>query len=504
MKAKLLIIVSIIFSTAAFSQSVKTLEYNVGLGTFTGLLPFDQPFNLKLINITRNPDSISVRLIEVPKKSYTKISKYKKTQGLNWKVITAEDVYKYSPDDSYISMLDTVIAVESPSDTFYNLAVPFYLKPESKYVIDIKSYVLKEVNDAEKRSLEIFIKTNPLYQRTINQLIQPNILDPKASPALWAPNSLALQDIARQIVKAKNRNYVITGIDEEEQLILLSDFLVSFNNINNELSFLESLVSIKSNPVIKQRDSALLKKLTQINWMRINTSATDISYNSFIRQLNESLTADSLMMDSADRREIAGVRDNIKQKIDEAIVAKDKFNNAFAHIIAQSTVQQSVIASTNSESLLEQAKLHVTFDLGYAYVGQIDRGNAYAALNIYFRSIDTSLPLKNYRLGFWEFIGSRTSLLIGTSLQSIQKDSVRKGLLSNEMALVMGIGFRLLPWFKINGGAYMYYLYSRNPLRTKNDYSFKASPFVSVSIDFNLSSFLETFGNGSIANIFKK
>ncbi len=510
MKAKLLIIISIVFSTVAFSQSVKTLEYNVGRGTFTGLLPFDQPFNLKLINITNTPDSISVRLIEVPKKNYHKISKSKKDNGQNWRVITAEDVHKYNPHNSFISMLDTVIAVENPTDTFYSLAVPFYLKPESKYLIDIKSFVRRGLTVAEQTALEVFIKNNGLYKNTINELIIPNILDPDVASIDWGIYITRLQDIVQQVVQAKHSNYKIGEIDYEEQLRGLSDFLDNINSINDEFFYLESLVTASHNPLaptaltaVRQRHGTLLNRLTSIDWMRIKRN--DNNYRSFINSLQIALVADSSLIDTINRRYISSASKAIRKFLDNAIDAKETFNKGFINFIAANVNAQSVIASTNSESMEEQAKLHVTFDLGYAYVGQIDRGNAYAGLNIYFRSIDTSLPLKNYRLGFWDFIGSRTSLLIGMSVQSIQKDSVRKGIIGNDKALVTGIGFRLLPWFKINGGAYMYYLYSRNPLRTKNDYSFKASPFISLSIDFNLSSFFGTFGNGSLFNnIFKK
>lgn len=512
MKAKffILVIVSIILSTATFAQSVKTLEYNVGLGTFTGLLPFDQPFNLKLINITNTPDSISVRLIEVPKKNYHKISKSKKNNRQNWRVITAEDVYNYNPDNSFISMLDTVIAVQSPTDTFYSLAVPFYLKPESKYLIDIKSFVRRDLTDAEQTTLVVFIKNNGLYKSTLNEIIIPNILNPDVTSIDWGINTTRLQDIVQQVIQAKHRNYVIGEIDYEEQLLGLSDFLDNLNGINDEFFYLNSLLSKSKNPLapaalpaVRQRHNNLLHRLTRIDWMRIKRNDND--YRSFINLLQTALNADSSIIDSAKGHYITKAKTAITKFLDDAIAAKETFNNGFINFIAANVNTQSVIASTNSESMVEQAKLHVTFDLGYAYVGQMDRGNAYAGLNIYFRSIDTSLPLKNYRLKFWDFVGSRTSLLIGASIQSIQKDSVRKGLLSNEMALVTGIGFRLLPWFKINGGAYMYYLYSRNPLRTKNDYSFKASPFISLSIDFNLSSFLGTFGNGNLFNnIFKQ
>lgn len=499
---------SIFYSAKAFSQSVKTLEYNLGLGTFTGLLPFDQPFNLKLINITNTPDSISVRLMELPKKDYNKISKYKKNNRSDWKVVTAKDVYDWHPDNSYSFMLDTMIQGGNLNDTFCSLSVPFYLKPESKYLIDVKSFVKTELSDAETAALETFIKKSRLFQSTMNELIRPNIMDPNSSASQWASNSERLQNIAQQIVKARNGSYVITNIEPVQQLRELSTFLIGFNRINLAITQLGNLAANNRNLApqtllnVRKRDTSLLTSLQGINWIKIQINDND--YTGAINSVNDVLRQDSLLLNAADNSQITFTRDNIKQALDAAIRAKEAFINIFAYTISQHVVGQSVIASTNSESMAEQAKLHVTFDLGYAYVGQIDRGNAYAGLNIYFRSIDTSLPLKNYRLKFWDFVGSRTSLLIGASVQSIQKDSVRKGLLSNEMALVTGIGFRLLPWFKINGGAYMYYLYSRNPLRTKNDYSFKASPFISLSIDFNISTFLETFGNGNLTNIFKK
>jgi hypothetical protein len=615
MKPKLLIIVSMFFSTVAFSQSVKTLEYNVGTGVFNGLLPFDQPFNLKLTNIDKNADSVRVQLIEVPKKNYHAISKAKRKNKQNWKELTKDDVIKWNPNgiETLQYILDTLIKGKNLNDTFQTLAVPFYLKPESKYLIEVKSFTRRDLTEAETQALENEIKNYKPYKELINQLINQN-LDTNATSEGWGDATIRLQNMAQQVIKAKHPNYGLNDVNYETQLNNLSGSLLTAKSFTYNITtatgnVADALKSKTDNTIeqVVQRHATLQNSAAAITWPKVKEGGT--VYNKFFNQLNSVLNADSLLLSKADRHFVSDVRNNVIQKVkdvrakkfsmsalkkniadklsdiqsliylnlkkidgdslnavkkrhneltrmlkglpwaglkttspqykntvakandvftkDEALMPADEkpiitdtkdniteglqtaiegieaFTNEVAHVAAINAFMQGTIGSTNSESLVEQAKLHVTFDLGYAYVWQVDRGNPYAGINIYFRSIDTSLSLKNYKTNFLDFIGSRTSLLVGMSVQSIQKDSVRKGIIGNN-ALVLGLGFRLLPWFKINGGAYMYYLYDRNMLRSKNDYSFKASPFVSLSIDFNLSSFFNTFGNGSITNIFKQ
>ncbi len=609
------------FGVAAFSQSVKTLEYNVGTGIFTGLLPFDQPFNLKLTNIDKNADSVRVQLIEVPKKNYYKISKWKKDKGLpDWKIITYKDAIKWKPDgiETFQFLLDRMVKGKDFSDTFHTLAVPFYLKPESKYLIEVKCFIRRDLTEAETEALVKEIKTDKGYKNLINQLVKENIYNPDASTENWDQNSIKLQNMAHQVIKAKHPNYVVNELNYVSQLHNLSESLIAVQNISNVIKnkatqrveealtkktkniidqvsqrhtaiqnnaaatnwpkvtetgsvykgfinqlnsvlYIDSLLLNKSysgyiavarynviqfikaaraikftneakealerkiaqqlmgiqlyiETSLKKSDDELLKEakkrhvelegmLNNFIWVDLTTASNQ--YKNLIKKANEAFTKDGELMPANDSIIFTNIKNNLAIDLQTAMDAIEAFTDEVARVAAVNTFMQGTIGSTNSESLVEQAKLHVTFDLGYAYVWQIDRGNPYAGINIYFRSIDTSLPLKNYKTSFLDFIGSRTSLLVGMSVQSIQKDSVRKGIIGDN-ALVTGLGFRLLPWFKINGGAYMYYLYSRNPLRSKNDYSFKASPFVSLSIDFNLSSFFNTFGNGSITNIFKQ
>ena len=192
----------------------------------------------------------------------------------------------------------------------------------------------------------------------------------------------------------------------------------------------------------------------------------------------------------------------IDDELDELLAARDEFKENIAIELSESVYSHNELGNTYPTDLEERFKMHVTLDLGYAYVGRVDRFNLYAGMNIYMRAIDTALPLSNYRGKFLDVIGSRTSLLVGVSLQSIKKEGIRRGIVSDDMALITGVGFRLLSFFKINGGAYFFYQYPADPLANKNNYHVKAAPFVSLSLDFNVRSFLQSFGNGHVASIF--
>ena len=68
---------------------------------------------------------------------------------------------------------------------------------------------------------------------------------------------------------------------------------------------------------------------------------------------------------------------------------------------------------------------------------------------------------------------------------SVEKTDVRKGLFGN-LALVLGAGYRPIPFLKINSGCMVYYSYSNNPLISKDNYHTTFSPFVSLSIDLDV------------------
>jgi len=133
---------------------------------------------------------------------------------------------------------------------------------------------------------------------------------------------------------------------------------------------------------------------------------------------------------------------------------------------------------------VKNAKLYITLDLGCAYVWRMDRVLPYTGVNIYFRPVNRNIPLRTYK-EFWDYLGVRTSLLLGVTLSSVEKTDVRKGLFGN-LALVLGAGFRPIPFLKINGGCMVYYSYSSNPLVSREHYHTTLSPFVSLSIDMDV------------------
>lgn len=492
-----------IFSNAGFSQNIKVLEYDVTSGAFNGLLPFDQPFNLKIKNCSTTVKAVVARILQVNKKDYADIKASKKVVD---KDIIPPDIYYHKGNLVFRS--DSVIRDVDFSGNEVVIPMPYYLKPDSKYFFDLRLYTFSDLSEEDSTKLTNDIRNDRNFQSIINKAASININDPYAGTLGWSHlvNELTLR--AKQIVSSKNPNYYLPDIDFSNQLMTFSQALTSLSNIN--LVLREELEGFVGNPRlpklngflsnVQRADTQLIQELSHANWVQIRID--DRNYNIFKRHLNNLFTS-IISLDTLQKKDLEDKQDYIMQLYDTSIVSIEELANFIVkEIIVRNVQVRSVIISTHPEGMQEQAKLHITFDVGYAYVGQMDIGNPYAAVNIYFRSIDTSLPLSHYKPSVWDCIGSRTSLLIGVSLKSIKKENVREGLLSKDVALVTGIGFRLLPWFKLNGGFYLYYVNSPNPLISREKLSFKGSPFVSLSIDFNLRSFFSTFGNGIITNKF--
>ncbi len=499
----LLLIPAIFLSFLSYAQNVKVLEYDLQTRTFNGVLPFDQPFNLKIKNIDTEAVSIVARLLEVSKADYKKI-----VNGRAKNEVLPPDIYYKNANIVFKS--DSLIKDVDYVGTEVIIPMPYYLKPDSKYFFDIGCYRITQLSDNLKKDLKADIISNFTFKNIINTAAKESLLDPGKSSKHWSKLVDTLNKKARQIVQSKNKKYVIQEADFTTQLFNFSSLLSSFTNLNKILNDFETNIKTKNKKAeatlidsvfLKKQTSKLLRELSSADWMIFGVGA-DKQSDKFKK--NSDLYFDSVATkDTSLKPTVDFARIELKELLNENIDTIAKMLDILIEdIIVANTRIQTLIASTHPESMIEQAKLHVTFDAGYSYIWGIDRGNTFVGFNIYFRAIDTTLPLKNYKIKFWDFVGSRTSLLIGTSIQSIKKDNVRKGLFTDDLALITGVGFRLLPWFKINGGAYLYYKYPPNPLVSKERYSFTGSPFISLSIDFNLRVFFSSFGNGAVSNNF--
>jgi hypothetical protein len=78
-------------------------------------------------------------------------------------------------------------------------------------------------------------------------------------------------------------------------------------------------------------------------------------------------------------------------------------------------------------------------------------------------------------------------MLVGITTGSIEEPGIRKGIIGNK-ALILGLGFRVTTFMKVNTGMFFYYLYDKNPTVSNDLYRTTASPFVSLSLDLDAKS----------------
>jgi hypothetical protein len=77
---------------------------------------------------------------------------------------------------------------------------------------------------------------------------------------------------------------------------------------------------------------------------------------------------------------------------------------------------------------------------------------------------------------------------LGTTLSSVEEEGRRKGFW-NDKAIIIGAGFKVLPFVKIGAGAMAFYRSDKNP--AISDDHFFISPFFNASIDIDVAKTLK-------------
>jgi hypothetical protein len=142
--------------------------------------------------------------------------------------------------------------------------------------------------------------------------------------------------------------------------------------------------------------------------------------------------------------------------------------------------------------MTDQADRYIGLDMGAAYVGNFSRIHTYYGLNIYLRPVNKNIPLSRYK-NMGDFFLTRSSILLGITFSSIEKENIRKGILDTK-GVILGAGFRIVSFFRVNAGGLLYYRYPTNPLQDPERYSARMSPFVSLSFDLDMEELLGAVG----------
>lgn len=454
------------------TSSVISIDLNDDNPKPDKIFPFDKPFIIRIKNIKEvyNYASIEIRtnkkaLIQFKSKaSLTKSEQNGDTLLFEWNrapgsKATVGDAYSYGtlpPNSSYI--LTTTVGTKSPLNQSQETSLINRLTNDSG--------ISNIINTLTKENEE---NVNELVSNSRDEIIK----------------------LAKNAVEKADPTYVYGNPDKKALIKILGRFHAIGTNLPPQIADLKEEFTTDS--LFLNILNTLSDQVKEIDWGTISKS--HITYHDLIETI-DSLDEGSKKLDNYDA--INSKLETLKEEIDSSIDTRDKVKKSLiADVLVKNIFSLTGTNTTYDTNFLNNTKSYITLDIGAAYVGKIDRISWYTGINIFLRPVDKSIPLSNYR-GVWNQLLIRTSILIGVSLASIEKENVRKGLIDDK-ALVLGAGFRVWSFLKVNGGFFCHYRYDQNPVIDSQRYHFSTSPFVSFSIDADV----KTLFSGISQSIFK-
>lgn len=146
------------------------------------------------------------------------------------------------------------------------------------------------------------------------------------------------------------------------------------------------------------------------------------------------------------------------------------------------------IIATTISSFETRARQYVTADVGLAYLPGLGEVAPYFGANFYPGALNKRVPLsvaKPRELDLW-------SITVGVTASSLARKDVREDLFGS-LSLLVGAGRRITDPLRLTGGVVVYRELDVNPLVDHT--SLAASPFLSLSFDFDAKSALGRLGD---------
>jgi len=505
---KIYILFLVFFQVLCSAETeAQTVEYDFDRpDTLVGEIPFDRPFTIKFTHIdTARVGAIVVRIYETNVTNYRSLVRSarpatpKSSKGKRRSVTSAveltNDLFLSQPGTIVIKP-DSIVKYKHFRDSTACMQSFITLKPSAGYFIEITTHEKIPISKLEKKRFASDFRADLRIRRIINNFAQEYILDDQKNVDDVDKVSTDLNAVVADIVERVDPVYDFTPVDIDT---LLSSLFIDLLNVRVQIIDIDETIANNAAtmvllPEYQQTLFSLYQRLLDINWY--NLKKGDPAYRS-LRNLVTS-TKNAFRGTPTDTT-VADALEELMKQVDVAIAHKERIMTVIIDKIWVEHISKGgAISNTFPKEFLKQAGEFIRSDLGLAYVWGIGRVNPYIGAQISLSPLNDSIPLREYK-SLGGILRSRVSFLIGISIDGIAKDSVRKGLIGNQ-ALILGGGFKLWQWLKINSGFYLYYSQPRNPLHDSNRHSFKGSPFFSISIDVRVQSLLDGIGSA----IFKK
>lgn len=428
-----------------FSQS-PIVTYDFNSGKFDTTLPFDQHFQLKLVNIDTSYKKINITIKEIPNTKEV-------IKKLDSETLTNQDLLEYTNSNDEPTLKSTF---EIGDNTTQVYPIVFQLKHNSNYFFQFEYLSLDSLSTEKKQYIEEQLEK--YIEQDFNAFLQENFK--KSSYLINGEklNSFIKTRIFnyRKEISSEFDDLYFTEWKSNKREELLRDFQKAINQYLVSLSYSKNTFTECS---MKSIDSALATGMNNINSLTCNIKE--------------------------------GNKETAKEKFDEAIIKREALNDEIkklAQDIAKKSIKQIVSDnSTYSNSPTQNAKSYFTFDVGFLYSPYINDFYPTTTFTIYFRPINKNLPFKNYSC--FDQIMVRTGFVCGLTTGDFSRTNRREGIINNQ-ALILGLGFRILPFLQISAGSLVFKADDPNPII--ENFQMKSSLYFSASIDFDIKSLLSS------------
>jgi hypothetical protein len=448
---------------AATNGTDITLTYSNGSFTFNKHFPFDKSFTIQIVGIPTAVNKIEIRLQINP----DVITDYKQASKTN-----------NSSSDIVLPVWERNDLDSTNPATAGSITVPNYLKYNSDFLVKIISSSTTPLTPETKEELYTKMLGDPDIGNVINKMGKAF----KNAPArILSDYSTDIFAVLKKALQKSNTNYGFREPDSIPVIPILMKFRQGILRIDDLIGIFKGKRQDKDPQVESLRNA-----FKALNWGSISINSPQ--YNLFEKRL-EALKSVQPITNPGYGSDTTTLG-YIGKAVNPIIKARDELMKQLINDVALIYAYESSTLNTSyDQNFVNNSSFYITLDIGVPYVARVDRVIMYSGVNIYFRPIDKTIPLERYKFLSW----TRASLLLGVSLSSIEKDHERKGLIGPN-ALVLGLGYRILPFLKINAGAFCHYRYNTNPVIDENRYHFSPSPFIGLSIDADIKQFFSAFG----------
>lgn len=434
-----------------------TLNFNNGTPSLDKHFPFDKLFTLRLTNIPAAVDKIEIRLQTDP----VAIADYKSK--------------KARTDDG---PADIILKTWNRGDAT-DLVIASYLKYNTDILVKITTFATRPITEDQKPALRNALAGDPDIGAIVAKMGKVSATD---APSVLVDYKAEIIGVLKKSLQKINPNYSFKEPDAIPVIQILRDFRQGIFNVEEPIKDFETFTQQSDT-----KKASLRKAFNELNWGSLQVSSPQ--YQAF-KEIIVSLKAEEPAGDA--NTAVKNSLDVMANAFDPTITKRnDLIKGLIDRVILTDSYEASAVNTTYDPNFVNSAASYITLDIGIPYVARVDRVIMYSGINIYFRPIDKSIPLEHYKK--WDRIWSSTSFLLGVSLASIEKEGQRKGLIGTN-ALVVGFGYRVLPFLKLTVGTFCHYRYDNNPVIDLGRYHFSTSPFIGLSIDADVKQLFSAFG----------